>query len=62
MPLNRLVLLVLTVMAAAGATVLAGAVLATRFDMPASVLGIAIPLAAIAYLLWRVIAARMVKK
>ncbi len=60
MPLDRLVLLVLIVLAAAGATIWVGWLFLVTFGVSPMVgLGFAIPTALVAYILWRVIADRI---
>ncbi|WP_099827552.1 hypothetical protein [Oceaniglobus indicus] len=58
MPLDRIVLIICIVIAAAGATVWLAVYLSVAADMPLLGLGL-IPIALIAWVVWRVIAERL---
>lgn len=58
MPLDRFVLILVIVIAAAGATVWIGTLIAASAQVPAGWLSI-IPVALIGYVLWRVISDRL---
>lgn len=58
MPLDRLVLIIVIVLAAAFATIWLAAFVATTFTVPFAWIAI-IPLALVAYIGWRVIADRL---
>lgn len=59
MPLDRLVLILVVVIAAAALTVGVAVWAATLFELPAIALGSAIPGLLLAYVAWRVIAERL---
>lgn len=59
MPLDRLMLILVIVIAAAGATVWVGSLFLAATVSPASALAIAIPTALVAYIVWRVVAERL---
>ncbi|PRY94977.1 hypothetical protein BCF33_0588 [Hasllibacter halocynthiae] len=61
MPLDRLVLILVIVIAAAGATVWLGALLVTAGMVPYGWLTL-IPVGLVAYLLWRVVSDRLSEK
>ena len=61
MPLDRLVLILVIVIAAAGATVWLVALLASSLLHPGLGALIAVPVLLVAYILWRVIADRVSK-
>ena len=61
MPLDRLVLVLVIVVAAAGATVWLGALIAASVSIPFGWLGI-VPAALVVYVGWRVIAERLAEK
>ncbi len=58
MPLDKLVLILVIVIAAAGVTVWLGALLLASFQIPGAGLAL-IPAALVAYIVWRVIADRL---
>lgn len=58
MPLDKLVLILLIVIAAAGVTVWLGALLLASFQVPGAGLAL-IPALLVAYVVWRVIADRI---
>lgn len=58
MPLDRFVLILVIVIAAAGATVWIGTLIAASVQVPAGWLSV-IPVALIGYVLWRVISDRL---
>ena len=62
MPLDRLILILAIVIAAAGATVWGAALLSRTLDLPGSVGLIAVPVLLGIALIWRVTAARMTKR
>ncbi|SMY07891.1 hypothetical protein [Flavimaricola marinus] len=59
MPLERLMLILVIVVAAAGATIWVGSILVASTVSPGGALAIAIPTALVAYIIWRVIAERL---
>ncbi len=59
MPLDRLVLIVLAALAAAGLTVLVGAWAVSAWQLPAFALASAVPGLLVLYVVWRVIADRV---
>jgi membrane protein implicated in regulation of membrane protease activity len=60
MPLDRLVLILVVVLAAAGATVWVGALVAASWALhPAAPLVALLPTALVAFVLWRVVAERL---
>ena len=61
MPLDRFVLILVAVIAAAGITLWLGALVAASLDFPFG-LSFLIPVALIAYVLWRAIAERVSSK
>jgi membrane protein implicated in regulation of membrane protease activity len=61
MPLDRFVLILVAVIAAAGVTLWLGALVATALNFPFG-LSFLVPVALIAYVLWRVIAERISNK
>lgn len=58
MPLDRFVLILVIVIAAAGATVWIGTLIAASVQVPAGWLSV-IPVALIGYVLWRVVSDRL---
>lgn len=62
MPLDRLVLILILVVVAAGLTILAGAVVVAAFELPALGAALSIPILLVGYVLWRVIAERMASR
>lgn len=62
MPLDKFVLLLVIVFAAAGVTVWLGMLVATMLKVPAAGLAAAIPAALVGYVVWRVIAERLQNK
>ncbi len=58
MPLDKLVLILVIVITAAGVTVWLGALLLASFQIPGAGLAL-IPAALVAYIVWRVIADRL---
>lgn len=59
MPLDRLVLMLVIVVAAAGATIWLGTLLAAATQMSSSGWLVILPVSLVAYVLWRVIADRL---
>jgi len=62
MPLDKLVLLIVVVIAAAGATVWLGAFVVATMELPLLGWGLAIPVLLVGYVLWRVISERLTSK
>lgn len=62
MPLDKLVLIVVAVLAAAGVTVWLGVVLAASMQTPTLGWAILIPVSLVAFVVWRVIAERWKNK
>ena len=62
MPLDKFVLLIVCVIAAAGVTVALATLLFTTYAFPAGALAIAIPVMLVGYVVWRVIADRIGNK
>ena len=59
MPLDRLVLILVIAMAAAGLTVLVGVFVVAAADVPFAALAGAVPVMLLGYVVWRVIADRL---
>ena len=59
MPLDKFVLILVIVVAAAGVTVWLGALVASAIQIPGVGMLVAVPVLLIAYIVWRVIADRL---
>lgn len=62
MPLDRLVLILVCVVVAAGLTIWLGALLAATVSVPVIGLAVLVPVGLIAFILWRVIAERLTNR